>query len=462
MRMADYKWPGPLTPYAHQRATAEFIVEHRRCFVFNDMGTGKTASALWAIDYLMQQREVRRVLIVAPLSTLNRVWLDEAFKLLTHRRLVLLHGAAKERKQKYLSDWEIGIINFDGVQILADQIAADKKLDMVVIDEASAYRNITTRRYKTMLRLTKDMPRLVLMTGTPCPEAPTDAYGLARLLHVENLPVTFGRWRDMTMRQVSQFKWVPKPDGFKAAFQILQPAIRFRKEDCIDLPPVVFETLEVDLSAEQRQAYQAMRKRMALEFDDETTITAVHAADKINKLRQIACGVVRDPVSEEYIVLDYRPRLEALLEVIAESSTKVIVVVPFKGIVYDLADKIARGYSCEVINGDVSLAKRNDIINRFRNTSDPHVLLVHPKVMAHGLTLTEAATMVFYAPIFSNEETKQIIERINRPGQKNKMLIVRMYGCSLEQKIYQKTAAKAINENDLLELFKQEILEQTA
>ena len=205
-----------------------------------------------------------------------------------------------------------------------------------------------------------------------------------------------------------------------------------------------------------------MRKRMALEFDDETTITAVHAADKINKLRQIACGVVRDPVSEEYIVLDYRPRLEALLEVIAGSSTKVIVVVPFKGIVYDLADKIARGYSCEVINGDVSLAKRNDIINRFRNTSDPHVLLVHPKVMAHGLTLTEAATMVFYAPIFSNEETKQIIERINRPGQKNKMLIVRMYGCSLEQKIYQKTAAKAINENDLLELFKQEILEQTA
>ena len=115
MRMADYEWPGPLTPYAHQRATAEFIVEHRRCFVFNDMGTGKTASSLWAIDYLMQQREVRRVLIVAPLSTLNRVWLDEAFKLLTHRRLVLLHGAAKERKKKYLSDWEIGIINFDGV-----------------------------------------------------------------------------------------------------------------------------------------------------------------------------------------------------------------------------------------------------------------------------------------------------------------------------------------------------------
>ena len=74
-----------------------------------------------------------------------------------------------------------------------------------------------------------------------------------------------------------------------------------------------------------------------------------------------------------------------------------------------------------------------------RNTPDPHVLLVHPKVMAHGLTLTEAATMVFYAPIFSNEETKQIIERINSPGQKNKMLIVRMYGCSLEQKIYQNT-----------------------
>lgn len=462
MYMVEYGWPGPFTPYAHQRATAKFIVEHPRCFVFNDMGTGKTASALWAIDYLMQQRKIRRVLIVAPLSTLNRVWLDEACKLLPHRRLVLLHGPSKERRQRYDSSWEIGIVNFDGVQILADQIAADRQLDMVIIDEASAYRNITTRRYKTMLQLTKDMPRLVLMTGTPCPEAPTDAYGLARLLQVENLPVTFGRWRDMTMRQVSQFKWVPKPDGFKAAFQILQPAIRFRKEDCIDLPPVVFETLEVELSAEQKQAYHAMRTRMVLELSDANMITAVHAADKINKLRQIACGVVRDPVTGDYMILNYRPRMKALLEVISESSTKVIVVVPFKGIVYDLAKRINKSYSCEVINGDVSLTKRNDIINRFRNTPNPHVLLVHPKVMAHGLTLTEAATMVFYAPIFSNEETKQLIERINRPGQKNKILIVRMYGCSLEQKIYQKTAAKAISENDLLELFKQEILEPPA
>ena len=463
--MRNYNWPGPFTPYEHQKVTSEFIIENFRCFILNEMGTGKSASLLWSADYLMEQDKLDRLLIVAPLSTLTRVWRDEAFRLLMHRNIVVLHGTAERRRKLYdQPHWDIAIINFDGVGILADQIEADiasGKIGMVAVDEASIYRNSQTKRYKKFQKTIAKVPRMVLMTGTPCPEAPTDAFGLAKLLGVGTIPKFFGAWRRQTMMQAGPFQWVPRPDGFKQAFAVLQPAVRFRKEDCLDLPPLTYEEWDVDLTREQTIAYKDMRKVMAVEFAEEgDSLSAVNAADKINKLRQIACGVVRDTQTGEYVLLDHTPRLNATLAAIEQAAAKVIVVVPFKGIIYQLAEEVGKHYSTEIINGDVSAKNRDDIITRFRETPDPHVLMVHPKVMAHGLTLTEADVMVFYGPIYSNEESKQIIERINRPGQKRKMTVIRLGATALEWSIYKAVNNKALGQDALLDMYKQAMTEK--
>lgn len=457
--MHNYQWPGPFTPYKHQIETSEFIVKNRRGFVLNDMGVGKSASALWSIDQLMTQGTVNRTLIVAPLSTINRVWRDEAFRLLMHRNTVVLHGSADRRRKLYQGDhWDIGIINFDGIGVLHKDILEDVKsgrINMIVVDEASAYRNTQTERFKRFHAIVRHCPRLILMTGTPCPEAPTDAFGLAKLIDSPLVPKFFGAWRRQTMYQVSQFQWKPKPDGFAHAFSILQPAVRFRKEDCIDLPPLTFEEWDVQLSKEQIRAYKDMTKRMAVEFAEVGDgLSAVNAADKINKLRQIACGVVRDTETGEYLLLEHKQRTDATLAAIEQAAAKVIVVVPFKGIIQHLSSEISKHYSTAVINGDVSSKARDEIVTRFRETTDPHVLLVHPKVMAHGLTLVEADVMVFYAPIYSNEETRQIIERIRRPGQKRSMTVIRLGATDLEWGIYRATEEKAKGESMLLDMYK--------
>jgi len=461
----NYTFPGPFTPFKHQISTTKFIVDNPRCFVLNEMGLGKSASALWAIDYLMNINEVKRALVVAPLSTLHRVWQDEAFKLLTHRRSALFYGSAAQRKKLYATDWEIGIINFDGVPILKDELAKDVasgRLDMIVIDEASAYRNMRTKRWKLMKSFSKYLKRFVLMTGTPCPEAPTDAYGLAKLLAAREIPWSFSVWQAMTMHKVTQFKWLPRECGYELAYKLLHPAIRFTKKDCLDLPPLLFEDRETELSKEQRIAYDSMRKNMLLQVQSEggiDEVTAVHAADRIGKLRQIACGVVKDTTSGEYLLLDYKPRLQTLLEAIGESLSKVIVVAPYKGIMLSLVQEIGQHYTVEMINGDTPPSKRGDIINRFRHTPDPHVLLVHPKVLAHGLTLVEASTLIFYGPIYSSEETKQIIERINRPGQKNPMTVVRIGAVKLEWRIYKAVETKSMNEDSLLDMYRSVLLD---
>lgn len=448
-----YNWPGIYKPLAHQIDTAAFIVSHQRGFVLNEMGTMKTASALWAADYLMLSQATERVLIVAPLSTLERVWHQEAFRLLTHRRIVVLHGTAARRQEMFDAPWDIGIINFDGLRILHTQIKADPRIRLVIVDEAAAYRNAQAQRYKTLQGMLRADMRLMLMTGTPCPNAPTDAWALARLVNPATVPKYFGAFRDATMVKMSQFRFIPKHDGFKAAYAAMQPAVRYRKADCLDLPPVSYQERSAEITPEQRQAYVSMKKHLKAELA-KTQLTAAHAADKLNKLRQILCGVVKDTATGEYVVLDYAPRLSLLLECIEEAGGKVIVVVPFKGIIQSLAEKVSEHYTCAVVNGDVSIHKRNEIFRQFKETRDPKVLLCHPKVMAHGLTLTEASTMVFFAPIYSNEEYQQVTERINRPGQKNKMTIIKMGVSQTEWEIYRAVEARKTGQDQVLNLYR--------
>lgn len=451
-----YPWAGPLTPFAHQKETAAFLTLNRKCFVFNEMGLGKSASVLWAADYLMDINHIRKVLIVAPLSTLERVWKDEIHRILMHRTVSVVHGSKELRTKRLAADADFYVINHDGLEVMQQEIAARSDIDLIVVDEASVYRNASTKRYKTLKRMVAPQHRLWMLTGTPCPNAPTDAWALARLVSPSRVPEFFGRFQRMTMMQVSEFKWLPRPESYDIAFKALQPAVRFKKDDCLDLPPVLLEDRECEMSAAQKKAYAAMKKSLVAQFGG-AQVTAVNAADALTKLRQILCGVVKVPESEEYVEIDHANRAKLLLECIDECSSKVIVVVPFKGIIRSLEAKVSKHHTCAVLNGDVPIKKRNEIITAFKNTKDPHVLLCHPKVMSHGLNLTEASMIVFYAPIYSNDEYQQVKDRINRPGQSKKMTIVRMGGHELEWQIYKKLDTKALTQEGVLELFKHEL-----
>jgi SNF2 family DNA or RNA helicase len=452
----QYDWPGRYKPFAHQIDTSEFLTLNPRGFVLNEMGTSKTASALWAADYLMQIDKVHKVLVVAPLSTLERVWMDEIFSFIMHRRAVVLHGTAERRRELLASGADFYIINYEGVEIVGQDIARRKDIDLVIIDEAAAYRNGMTERYKRMRAMLRPDVRLWLMTGTPCPNAPTDAWALAKLINPMRVPTYFTSWKRQVMQQVSTYKWVAREGSSEMAHQAMQPAVRFKKADCLDLPPVTFQTRKVELTPKQKKAYQAMRTFMVAEAKT-TQITAVNAADQIGKLRQILCGVVKNPLTEDYVELPHEPRINVLLECIEQADAKVIVIVPYKGIINALERDVGAKYSCAVLNGDVSIKKRNAILSEFKSAKDPHVLLCHPKVMAHGLNLTEASTIVFYAPIYSNEESQQVMDRINRPGQTRNMTIVRLGASQLEWGIYAAVESKRLNQETILDLYKKEL-----
>lgn len=453
-----YNWPGPpdKRPLPHQKETAAFLTLHPRAFCFNQQGTMKTASALWAADYLMKAGQIRRTLIVAPNTTLDVTWMEEIFAFLMHRRAAVLVGSRKRRLELLSTDVDFYVINHHGLEVVADELKGRSDIDLVIADECDIYRNAGTDLYDTFAAVV-DKRRVWLMGGTPFPNAPTDAWALARIVNKAKVPQYFSQWRRQTMFQITQYKWLPRKDSYETAFNACQPAIRFKKEDCLSLPPMVIVKRQADMSKEQEAAFRDMKNKAVLEAKTHA-ITAVNAADKINKLRQILCGVVKRPEVDTYVEIDHQPRMDTLLEAIQQSATKVIVVVPFKGIIGALERDLRQPYTVEVINGDVTRIARTEIIQRFKKEPDPHVLLCHPKVMSHGLNLAEAATLIFYAPIYSTVEYLQVQDRIARPGQQNSMTIVRIACHHLEWEIYRILDERSATQENILSLYKHEIL----
>jgi len=291
-----YNWPGRYTPMAHQRETASFLTLNRRAFVLSEPGTGKTMSALWAADYLMQRGKIRRCLILCPLSIMHSAWMQDISNSIIHRTAVVAHHAQASRRIEIVQqDYEFVISNYEGVDLIAKELKNDGRFDLVIVDEANSYKNPQTKRWKALAYILAPHTWLWMMTGTPASQSPMDAYGLAKLVNPEGVPKFMTGWRDMVMNKITMFKWAAKPDAANKVFAALQPAIRYTKAQCMDLPPVVTLTREVPLTPQQAKYYNLLKTQMLVQAAGET-ITAVNAAAALNKLLQISCIAYNTPV----------------------------------------------------------------------------------------------------------------------------------------------------------------------
>lgn len=456
--LRDYKWTGKLTPFAHQKTTASFLSLRKRAFCFSEAGTGKTASVIWATDYLIAKKRVKRVLVLCPLSIMKAAWQNDLFKFAMHRSCSVAHGAAAQRKKVIAAGAEFVIINFDGLAVVEQEII-DGGFDMIVVDEATAYKNAQTARWKVLNRILKQTkPWLWMLTGTPAAQSPLDAYGLAKLVNPDNCPRSYSTFRDSVMYKITQFKWGVKPQAEGIVHRMLQPAIRFEKSQCLDLPKVTAVEREAPLTAQQKKYYTQLKSQMLIEAAGEE-VSAVNAATQINKLLQISGGAVYSDTGE-VVHFDVSNRIKAVLEVLGETTRKVLVFVPFTHTIELLRETLEKEkISCDVINGKVNLNKRSDIVADFQSKPNPRVLLIQPQAASHGLTLTEADTIIWYAPVTSVETYLQANARIDRPGQKHPMTIVHITGSEVEAKLYQMLRGNIANHQKIVDLYRQEILQ---
>lgn len=447
-----YKWTGHHKPFDHQITTSAFLTMHRRAFCFNEQGSGKTASAIWAADFLLNQKIINRVLVICPLSIMDSAWRNDLFTFAMHRSVDVAHGAAAKRKALIAQGADFVIINYDGLGIVSQEVA-EGGFDLIIIDEATHYKNAQTSRWKTLNALLKPETWVWMMTGTPAAQSPLDAYGLAKVINPTQVPKYFGSFRDQVMHKISNFKWAPKDTATETVYNALQPAIRFTKDECMDLPELSYVKRDVELTKQQNKYYKALKDTLVIQAACEA-VTAVNAAVAMNKLLQISAGAVYTD-SGEVLEFDIKHRYKVLREVIDESSQKVLIFVPFKHVIDVLTEKLrSEGITTEVIRGDVPARKRTDIFKRFQEEPDPRVLVIQPQSAAHGVTLTAANTIVWWGPTSSLETYAQANARIHRSGQHHPCTVVQLQGSHVERHVYSLLDKRIDVHSKIIDLYK--------
>ena len=454
-----YRWPRERTfipqPFKHQSATAGFMTANPHGFVLNDIGTGKTLSAAWAADYLMETGAARRALIIAPLSTLERVWGDALFIHFPHRTFSVLHGSAERRRKLLAQERDFYVINHDGVGVLKKELLTRPDIDIVIIDEIAVYRNKGTEKWKVVesfLYPSKGVPKPWVwgLTGTPIPNSPEDAYGQCRLITPRSVPQFFTSWRNMVMDHQSTYVWTPRREATAIVHKAMQPAIRFKRDECLDLPDVIHTTLDVTLSADQTKHYKAVMKELYTEVEGGK-ITAVTEGVKLSKLLQIGCGCVYDSDGKPREI-DAGNRIETLMELIDCIGEKVLIFVPFTAVTGMLYRELSKHWKFAVVTGETPVKERNQIFADFQNPDKAIDIIAHPGCMSHGLTLTEASTIIWFAPIDSNDTYQQANGRITRAGQKYTANVINLAGSAVERKMYKRLQARQTSQGLLLEM----------
>lgn len=449
--LTHYDWAGG-KPFDVQRKTCAMLTTNPRAYVLNGMGTGKTKSALWAFDYLRSVGLAQRMLVVAPLSTLNFTWAREVFNTLPHLSCVTLHGSRAKRLERLAEDHDIYVINHDGLKVVADELKKRSDIDVLCLDELAVYRNGGSTRTKVTRDVARHIPWVWGMTGSPTPNEPTDAWAQCTIVTPNTVPKYFSRFREEVMTRITQFKWAPKPDAVNKAFEAMQPAVRYTLDDILELPELVERTVDIEMGPKQSKIYKQMKDN-AYAAIAAKEITAMNAGAVLNKLLQISAGWVYAR-EKEIVTLDNDNRLQALVDTIESTERKVIVFVPFVHALHGIKERLAKeGIDCETVSGDTNRNERDQIFNLFQNTNKLRVLVAHPQCMAHGVTLTAADTIIWFAPTTSLEIFEQANARIRRVGQKHKQLVLMFQSTDAERRMYSRLRAKQKVQNTLLDMF---------
>lgn len=467
--ITDYAWPAFMarTPFVHQKITVTFLLKNKRALVLNDMGTGKTLSALWAADILMVAGKIRRVLVISPLSTMRSVWFNEVKLNMPHRTVAIAHGNPQIRQATLTGQYDFTIINHDGIKSEELTIIA-QQFDIIIIDELTAFsansqrtkvmRNIADHQSRRIKDKTKN-PRRINdggvwgLTGDMTPNTPVQAFYQCQIVVPESkwLPPWMGQFRDACMVKINDAVSIPKPEAPQIVAMVAQPAIRFTREQCLDLPETTYQTLETELTTEQLQYYKIMRDKALIE--DTTNISAANAAVKLNKLMQISAGAVKND-DGEIVEIGCKPRMDQLEELFLQTpQRKLVVFAVFRASIEMIVREMrARGYKIDCIHGDVNQNKRAELIGLFQS-GELEILVLQPQSSAHGITLTASSTIVWFSLVPSGELFHQGNARIVRAGQTRKTFIYMFVSTKAEKHMSQILQRKGDLSKEILNLF---------
>lgn len=441
-------------PYDYQKYAIDFIVDNKVCALLIDMGMGKSSVTLSAIDILIKNNKVKKVLVIAPIRVAKTTWPDEIRKWdhLSNLTFSVAVGTEKERKDALRRKADIYIINRENVEWLVNKSGFRFDFDMLVIDELSSFKSWSAKRFKSLLKVRPLVNRVVGLTGTPSSNGLMDLWAEYRILDLgQRLGRYITHYREEYFLPDKRnanviFSWKLKPFAEDLIYErITDITISMKAIDYLKMPELIINEVKVDLDEQDKKVYKALKDDMLVDLKG-AEIDAVNAAVLSNKLLQMSNGAIYD--EDRNVVVVHDKKLDALEDLIEQANGKnVLVAYWFK---HDL-ERIKSRFKCREILNDSDIRDWNNGLIQ--------VGLIHPASAGHGLNLqTGGSILIWFGLTWSLELYEQTNARLWRQGQKQNVVIHHIITKNtIDEDVMDALKRKEHTQNALIEAVKAEV-----
>lgn len=451
-----------LSLHDYQEVTKDFIIRTPYAAIILDMGMGKTATTLSAINELMFDRyEVSKVLVIAPLRVANTVWSDEIeqWEELRHLRYAKIVGTPKQRRAALEQDADIYIVNREILPWLVQQCSPYFKWDMVVIDELSSFKSWQSKRFKAFMAMRPYMKRVVGLTGTPSSNGLMDLFAEFKVIDSgERLGRFIGEYRSRYFDEGRRngnivYEYIPMDYAECQIYDKIDDiTISMKAMDYLDMPELISTKKVVHLTDKETDNYKRFKKDYVLSDLEDGEVTAANAASLSNKLVQMANGAVYS--DDHQVVSLHDQKLDTLEDIIeAANGEPVLVAYWFKHDLQRIEERLAK----LKVQGTV-LKTEQDI--REWNKGNIRVGLLHPASAGHGLNLQKGGHhLVWFGLTWSLELYQQTNARLWRQGQQAETVVIQhiVTEGTIDEEILKALENKDAQQSRLIEAVKAQV-----
>jgi SNF2 family DNA or RNA helicase len=400
------------------------------------VGAGKTAITLTAMKDALNDKVVRRFLVLAPKRVCTDVWPVEVLKWAPNLYMRVAVGTPAERLSALRSHSDIVVTNYDNLQWLSEQ---ELNFDAIVFDELTRLKNPSGARFKALNKVIDKMGVRWGLTGSFTSNGLEDVFGQCKIVDQKLL----GRSKGAFMQQYFVLmnpeygEWMPRPGSLKRVMDVIKPATYVLEpgEYADKLPPCHMVELRCDMVMTE---YNTMKKDFVVQFGD-SQIAAINAAVVTGKLQQMASGFVYDTTSvasevpgkfnvTQTPIWFSKHKFDALDDLLQENQrANTIIAYNYKE---ELAELKRRYRHAVTLDDDRAIERWNK--------GDVELLLVHPKSAGHGLNLQHGGCrMVFLSLPWSLELFEQTVGRLHRSGQQHDVWVyVMLTNKTVDEKIW--------------------------
>jgi SNF2 family DNA or RNA helicase len=442
-------------PYAHQKQAWQESWDKEYYALFMEMGTGKSKVAIDTIAALYEAKKIDTALILAPKGVYDN-WVQGEIP--THlpdrikRKVLRWQPNVSKKFLAELKDFALPALRQKGylhlfvmnVEAFSSGKGAETALDflklnpksIMIVDESTTIKNRQAQRTKNIVKCGRVAKYRRILTGSPITKSPMDLFSQCDFLAEKclgfNSFYAFQSRYAVVQKRTMGARSFNEVVGYRRLDELtdkLDPiSNRVLKQDCLDLPDKVYQVYNVQLTGEQKNVYEMMKKLALAQLDNGELATTQSVLTQIMRLQQITCGHLRTDDGELRELKSNR--LDALMEIVEEVQGKAIIWATWSHDLVMIADALRRRFGPEAAAtyyGETPQDERQRIVTEFQKPDSTLRFFVgQPKTGGYGITLTEANTMIYYSNSYDLEIRLQSEDRAHRIGQKKPVTYIDM------------------------------------